>query len=384
MSTQLIPTTRHSDRPGATPSTDNFTSSLIFAVIVLGLMVAGWAAPVSAQPAEPALTPNSHLGACSTTAFYQLAGCRHEAIEDLYEAWALCLQVEDNGERSECNREARNERDEALAECRDVFDGRREVCDELGEEPYDPDFDPTNFDDDFSNLTSPNSHYPLAIGNTAEYTDGEEIIMIEVLNETKSIEGVTCIVVRDLVIIDGLPLEDTDDWFAMRTDGTVDYCGEISLNYEVFDGDDPQQAELVDIDGSWKAGRDAFAGTLFPGAPVVGELYRQEFAPGEAEDVAMVVVTDYGFGNDPAFDVGIPEELADLLCDDDCIVTKEFTPLEPGVFEYKYYAPGIGVFAEVGYEDDEFDGMLQIVGCNYDPRCDDLPEFEEEEEEEED
>jgi hypothetical protein len=29
-------------------------------------------------------------------------------------------------------------------------------------------------------------------------------------------------------------------------------------------------------------------------------------------------------------------------CNGDCLVTQEFTPIEPGVYEYKYYAPGVG------------------------------------------
>ena len=50
-----------------------------------------------------------------------------------------------------------------------------------------------------SNLTNPNPYYPLAIGNVREYVGGEETIRIEVLDKTKLIEGVTCIVVNDVV-----------------------------------------------------------------------------------------------------------------------------------------------------------------------------------------
>ena len=35
---------------------------------------------------------------------------------------------------------------------------------------------------------------------------------------------------------------------------------------------------------------------------------------------------------------------------EDCLVTKEWTPLEPDVVENKYYAPGIGVVLEVAVE----------------------------------
>ena len=59
-------------------------------------------------------------------------------------------------------------------------------------------------------------------------------------------------------------------------------------------------------------------------------------------------------------------------------VTRDFTPLEPGVFELKYYASGIGLFLEVNPDEEE---IVQLVECNVDPRCDDLPEPEEEDDE---
>ena len=45
-------------------------------------------------------------------------------------------------------------------------------------------------------------------------------------------------------------------------------------------------------------------------------------------------------------------------------------PLEPGAFERKYYAPGIGVFLEVNPEEEE---IVQLVDCNFDTRCALLP-----------
>jgi hypothetical protein len=32
--------------------------------------------------------------------------------------------------------------------------------------------------------------------------------------------------------------------------------------------------------------------------------------------------------------------------------TKDYTPIEPDVFEFKYYAPGVGLILEEAYEDD--------------------------------
>ena len=60
-----------------------------------------------------------------------------------------------------------------------------------------------------------------------------------------------------------------------------------------------------------------------------GDQYRQEFARGVAEDMARVLSlkasTCVRYG-----------------CFDDLLRTKEWTPLERGVAENKYYAEGIG------------------------------------------
>jgi hypothetical protein len=308
---------------------------------------------------------------CSATASAQLGACRSEAKDDYATARAICLNRPDE-ERAACLAAARAEAKEAGEDCRDQREARRELCDQLGEERYDPDFDPAAFDSDFGAPTQPNPWFPLGIGHTWQYAGGDETIEVEVLDETKQIEGVTCIVVRDRALEGGQLVEDTDDWFALRMDGTVFYCGEISRNFELFPGDVPALPELVDTDGSWKAGRDgALPGTLFPGAPAVGQVYRQEWAPGDAEDAARVLSVSYSFGSDPELDASVPQALAELLCAaGDCVVTAEFTPIEPDALERKYYAPGIGLFLEV---DVESGGTVQLVDCNFDARCAMLP-----------
>jgi hypothetical protein len=52
------------------------------------------------------------------------------------------------------------------------------------------------------------------------------------------------------------------------------------------------------------------------------------------------------------------------------VVTREFSPLDPEVFERKYYAAGIGLFLEVNPVEGE---VVRLVGCNVDPRCAALP-----------
>jgi len=35
------------------------------------------------------------------------------------------------------------------------------------------------------------------------------------------------------------------------------------------------------------------------------------------------------------------------MCDGDCLVTQEYTAIAPDVFAHRYYAPGVGLLAEV-------------------------------------
>jgi hypothetical protein len=308
---------------------------------------------------------------CSAVARAQAQACQAEIKDDLFEAQALCTNGTED-ERRECFREAQQEFLEGGEECRDQRDARDDLCDALGEGRYDPDFDPTGFQSDF---TSPNPYFPLSVGDHWEYASEDETGEVTVLDQTKRIEGVTCIVVRDLVKDeDGRDVEDTDDWIAQRNDGTAVYCGEISQNFEFFEGDDPELRELVDIEGSWKAGRDgALPGTLFPATPLEGAIYRQEWAPGDAEDAAEVLSTHYRFGSDATLDQHVPAALAQLLCTQahPCVVTGEFTPLEPDAFEHKYYAYGIGLFLVVAPDTAE---VSRLVGCNVDPLCAALPQ----------
>ena len=83
-------------------------------------------------------------------------------------------------------------------------------------------------------------HFPLDVGNLWVYEEDGERIQIEIVDATKRIAGIDCIVYRDTVTSEGLLVEDTDDWFALRTNGDVLYCGEEVKDYEYFEGDDPE------------------------------------------------------------------------------------------------------------------------------------------------
>ena len=70
-----------------------------------------------------------------------------------------------------------------------------------------------------------------------------------------------------------------------------------------------------------------------PARPVVGEPYWQEYYAGEAEDRAEVV----------GFDRKVSVPYGSFT---GCLQTIEWTLLEPGVAEYKFYAPGVGLVLE--------------------------------------
>lgn len=305
---------------------------------------------------------------CSRTATTQYQACRFEVLDDYYTSKAFCLNSQDS---SECILEAYAEKREANDLCKQQRRARRETCEEIGQAAYDPDMDPALFQDP-RNLQHPNPYYPLAIGNHAVFQDEDERIEITVLNETKRASGIDCLVVNDRVFKEGSLVEDTDDWFAVRTDGSIEYCGEDVKDYELFEGDDPMVPQLVSIEGSFKVGEErAKSGTAFLGAPITGAAYRQEWDPGNAEDNGKVLSTHYGYGNDPELDEFVPEALAELMCsDDDCVVIADTSSLDPDAFERKFYARGIGKFLEIKPDEGV---AIPIVECNFDARCGSLP-----------
>lgn len=308
---------------------------------------------------------------CSKTAGLQYHACQAELWDDSLEAKAICLNVSDRAERSECYRDLWAESAEQRRLCRDQREARLDLCELVGEGRYDPDFDPEDFESDFDDLENPNDYFPLPIGGQWAYATEDETNVVTVLDATKNVEGVTCIVINDLVTGEDSS-EDTDDWYAQAKNGDVWYCGEEAKDFEIFEDDDPQDPELVSIDGSFKHGRDGDrAGIIFLGNPTEGTTYRQEVSLGNAEDAATILSTSYGYGEDDELDELVPQALAEQYCPDgDCIVTGDFTPIEPGVFERKYYSPGVGVFLETKPEDEEIN---VLVGCNVDPKCSPLP-----------
>ncbi len=177
-----------------------------------------------------------------------------------------------------------------------------------------------------------NEYWPMNVGSRWVYEgeDEGEFEHIEVTVETdrRAVIGIEAVVVRDVVTLGDGVVEDTYDWYLQDGDGNVWYVGEDSK--EIEDGD------VVSTEGSWEAGVDgAEPGIIMWADPAahVGEAYFQEFYAGEAEDKAEIVRV----GDTVTVAAGTFENV---------LVVREWNPLEPGVFELKYYAPGVGVILE--------------------------------------
>ena len=193
--------------------------------------------------------------------------------------------------------------------------------------PDPPKVDPSNFP---SQPKVDNPYFPLTPGKTYVYRGKEDDHPTEdrfaVTSQTKLIEGVTVRVVHDQVFTNNNLTEDTKDYFAQDKNGTVWYFGEDTKELD--------NGQVVSTEGTWQAGvKGANAGIFMEANPKVGDKYKQEDANNVAEDCAEILSTTasvkvpYGSFNN-------------------AVQTKEFSLLEPGVEDNKWYASGVGEVRE--------------------------------------
>jgi hypothetical protein len=191
---------------------------------------------------------------------------------------------------------------------------------------YEPVLDPANF-----TTTIDNPYFPLPVGRTLVYRgikDGQtQEDRVTVTDQTKLVaEGIRARVVSDVATHDGQLLEKTSDWYAQDKQGNVWYLGEDTAAY-LPNG-------KIDTSGSWEAGvHDAEPGIVMEANPQIPDAYRQEFLSGEAEDTAWVV--------DRGGSLKVPYGTVKNV-----LTTLEATRLEPGAYDQKVYAPGIGIVRE--------------------------------------
>jgi hypothetical protein len=176
-----------------------------------------------------------------------------------------------------------------------------------------------------------NPYFPLPPGTTFHYEGTRDGIPntddVAVTHNTKVIAGVTCAEVHDVVYANGVPSEDTLDWYAQDADGNVWYFGEDTKEL------DPD-GNVISTEGSWQAGvNGGVQGIVMEANPHVGDKYQQEFSAGVAEDTAQVLNLNR-------------QACVAYGCFDDVLLTKELSALEKGSTDHKYYAAGVGNILE--------------------------------------
>ena len=186
---------------------------------------------------------------------------------------------------------------------------------------------PANF---VKHVTNP--WFPLEPGTTYIYRgakDGKRTRdVVTVTYRTKLIAGVRTTEVRDLLYEAGHLEERTSDWYAQDKQGNVWYFGEATAEVDKY-------GHVTSREGSWVTGvHGAQAGIYITGHPHVGQSARQEYYKGHAEDHFQILSLHAT--------VSVP-----YVTSHKALLTKEWTPLEPGVVDHKYYVRGIGTVKEL-------------------------------------
>jgi len=164
---------------------------------------------------------------------------------------------------------------------------------------------------------------------------------------THVVDGVTCRVVFDRVWTNGRLSERTHDWYAETRRGTVWYFGERTATID-------RHGHVKSREGSFTSGvNGAQAGVFMTRHPRPGPSYYQEFYPGHAEDIFTVI--------DRSARVSVP-----LLRSSRAVLTRETTPLEPGVVDHKYYVRDVGTVREVTVKGGN--ESLKLVAITHRPR----------------
>ena len=211
--------------------------------------------------------------------------------------------------------------------------GDDEIALPQGDDPVE--IDPARFSADVDH-----PFWPMRPGTKWVYREGDQRVEVTVTDRTRTVMGVETRVVHDLATEDGVPVEDTFDWYAQDEDGNLWYFGEDTTEYE--DG------KPAGHPGAWEAGVDgALPGILLPAEPEVGMTYRQEYDAGEAEDRAKVLALDET--------VTVPFGRFE-----GALQTEDTTPLEPDVVEHKLYVRGVGPVLALKLKGDT--GREELVG----------------------
>jgi hypothetical protein len=175
--------------------------------------------------------------------------------------------------------------------------------------------------------TGRNTYFILEPGYELVLEDGNEQLVVTVLDETKRIGDFDTRVVEERESRNGKLIEVSRNFFAIsKQSKDVYYFGE---EVDIYKG-----GKVVRHEGAWLAGqKGARFGLMMPGTPTLNARYYQELAPRVAMDRAEIVsLTDQL--RTPAGNFTNVLKIA------------ETNPLESHSLEYKYYAPDIGLLQD--------------------------------------
>ena len=171
-----------------------------------------------------------------------------------------------------------------------------------------------------------NPYFILEPGYVLTLADGDEQLVITVLDETKLVDGVQTRVVEERESKAGHLAEISRNFFAIsrRTNGVYYFGEEVDIY---------KDGKVVKHEGAWLSGvKGARFGLYMPGLPLLGAKYYQEIAPGEAMDRGEIIsVTE-------TIKVAAGEFK-------NCLKTEDSSQIEAAK-EFKYYAPGVGLVQE--------------------------------------
>jgi hypothetical protein len=167
-------------------------------------------------------------------------------------------------------------------------------------------------------------------------------MVVEVLNETRVVNGVTTRVVVEQSYEDGKLVELARNFFAADRDTCdVFYFGE---EVDIFNPDGS-----VTHEGAWLATPPNRPGLIMPGRPRTGMKFYNEWAPGVAQDRSEILSTN--------------ERVSTRAGRfDNCVVILETSPIDSSVMGEKTFCPGVGI---------TLDGDMRLSSYGYGGRNDD-------------
>lgn len=192
--------------------------------------------------------------------------------------------------------------------------------------------DPSDFVDAVDN-----PWLPFTPGSTWRYRgeagEADTTTTVTVATGTRQVQGVPVTVVEEVVTRAGGVVEESSALYAQDEEGNVWSFGERVTTYD----DRGRPAS----EASWEAGVDgAEAGVAMLARPRVGDGYRVQDAPGEAEARATVL--------------SLEASVRGVLGEDhgDALLVAETSSLDTGAVLHQFYARGVGLLVEEAEPDD--------------------------------